>query len=59
MGRDVTSNLKSIETSEKFKTEVKKWIPSNCNCRICKEYVAGVGFVNVVGKREGEGNEDR
>ena len=50
-------NLKSIETLEKFKTEVKKWIPSNCNCWICKEYVAGVGFVNVVGKRER--NEDR
>ena len=46
--------LKSIDTLEKFKTEVKKWIPNNCNCRLCKEYVAGVGFVNIVGRKREE-----
>ena len=29
---------KDIPTFEKFKTEIKKWIP-NCKCRLCKERV--------------------
>ena len=37
--------LKSIQTLEKFKTEVKKWVPINCPCNLCKEYIAGVGYV--------------
>ena len=37
--------LKSIQDLETFKTEVKKWVPNNCPCRLCKEYVAGLGFV--------------
>ena len=28
-------NLKGIETFDKFKAEVKKWIPDNCPCRLC------------------------
>ena len=37
--------LKSIQTLEKFKNEVKKWVPIDCPCNLCKEYIAGVGFV--------------
>ena len=43
--------LRSIENLEKFKDEVKKWVPHNCNCRLCKEYVAGVGFINISTQR--------
>ena len=39
--------LKSIQNLEKFKTEVKKWVPKDCPCRLCKEYVAGLGFVTT------------
>ena len=39
--------LKSIQTLEKFKMEVKKWVPTNCPCTLCKEYIAGVGFVDT------------
>ena len=41
------SKLKYIQTLEKFKTEVKKWIPINCPCTLCKEYVAGVGYIDT------------
>ncbi len=37
--------LKSIETLQKFKDEIIKWVPSNCPCPLCKEYVAGVGNI--------------
>ena len=40
-------SLKSIQNLEKFKTEVKKWVPKDCPCRLCKEYVAGLGFVTT------------
>ena len=40
-------NLKSITTLERFKNEVKKWVPENCSCRLCKDYIAQVGFVTL------------
>ena len=40
-------DLKCITTIEKFKTEIKKWVPENCSCRLCKNYIAQLGFVNV------------
>ena len=41
------SKYKSIETLEKFKSDVKKWIPDNCSCSLCREYVHGVGIVTT------------
>ena len=38
--------LKSIVTIEKFKKEVKKWIPV-CKCNLCKPYIQGVGYVDT------------
>ena len=30
-----------------FKLNVKKWTPSECPCRLCKEYIGGVGYINI------------
>ena len=38
---------KEITSLEKFKQEIKGWVPNNCKCRLCKSYVGGLGFVNV------------
>ena len=38
---------KEIETLDKFKREIKGWIPENCKCRLCKVYVSGLGLTNV------------
>ena len=27
-----------------FKKEIRNWIPQNCPCSLCKQYVSGVGF---------------
>ena len=45
----VPDELKDIKTIDKFKAEIKKWQPTECPCRLCKDYVAGIGFVNVIG----------
>ena len=28
-----------------FKKFIKKWVPTDCPCRLCKRYVNGVGFI--------------
>ena len=40
-------SFKSIDKLEKFQKEIKKWIPNNCECRLCKEYGAGIGFIKT------------
>ena len=41
----VPDNLKQLDDINSFKTEVKKWKPIDCPCRLCKSYIANVGFV--------------
>ena len=40
-------SLKEISDLNKFKQEVRVWTPENCVCRLCKEYIAGLGFVTL------------
>ena len=37
---------KKLNALEKFKEEIKKWVP-DCRCRLCKTYIAGVGFTET------------
>ena len=37
--------LKQINCLNAFKISIKKWKPPNCSCRICKQYIQGVGFI--------------
>ena len=43
----VPTDLKSVKTLPEFKRKIKLWKPDKCPCRICKTYIAGVGFVEV------------
>ena len=38
--------FKLIDNLDKFKNDIKEWVP-NCKCRLCKTYIAGVGFTEV------------
>ena len=40
-------NIKKISDLENFKKVVKGWIPSNCLCRLCKNYIRNLGFVTL------------
>ena len=33
--------------SSKFKNTIKTCVPDQCPCRICSDYIAGVGYVNI------------
>ena len=39
------NNLKSATTLEKFKDNVKLWVPENCPCRLCKDFLPGIGYI--------------
>ena len=39
--------IRRTDSFEAFKSKIKKWKPEKCPCRLCKTYVAGVGFINV------------
>ena len=41
----VPSNIKEKTSLASFKSAIKLWKPTNCPCRLCKKYIAGVGFI--------------
>ena len=38
-------HVKDLKALSTFKNQIKKWIPKDCPCRLCKVYVAQVGFL--------------
>ena len=43
------SDIKNSRTLREFSKKVKSWIPRNCPCRICENYIYQVGFTNING----------
>ena len=41
----VPLELKKLENLEVFKLKIKKWIPFECPCRLCRTYIQQVGFL--------------
>ena len=41
----VPPELKALESLDMFKTQIKKWIPLNCPCRLCRTYLPQIGFI--------------
>ena len=39
---------KNIESLSEFKSQIKKWKPKTCPCRLCKNFVKNLGFANIV-----------
>ena len=39
------SDIANLNTLSSFKKSVKRWIPQGCSCRLCKTFVASVGFI--------------
>ena len=42
------NKLKTCQSLSEFKSSIKSWIPDKCPCKLCKTYVTGLGYVNVV-----------
>ena len=43
----IPKKFKNEPSLKAFKEQIKKWRPNNCPCRLCKEYIQGVGYVNA------------
>ena len=41
----VPIELSNAQSLNSFKKSIRKRIPNNCPCRLCKSYVDGVGFL--------------
>ena len=41
----IPQDIKEEKSISSFKNKVNKWIPENCPCRLCKIYLAQVGFI--------------
>ena len=41
----VPTELKNGQSLNSCKKSIRKWIPNNCPCRLCKRYVDGIGFL--------------
>ena len=39
--------LKGCKSLAEFKNSIKSWTPGNCPCELCKEYIQGLGYVNI------------
>ena len=39
-------DLKQIITLSQFKKKIKLWVPKNCPCKLCKDYIQGIGYIN-------------
>ena len=39
--------LKKITDLEDFKKKIRTWVPDNCACRLCKDYISDLGFVTL------------
>ena len=43
---DISPNeIKDTDNLQIFKPKVKKWVPGECPCRLCKIYLPQVGFI--------------
>ena len=41
----VQNNIKNCNSLNKFKNSIKSWKPTECPCRLCKKYIAQIGFI--------------
>ena len=45
--RMVPENIKSSLNVNIFKEKIKSWVPNNCDCNLCKDWVDGVGYWKI------------
>ena len=41
------NSIKQLDTLDKFKSHVKKWKPEKYPCYLCKDYLQGVGLIEL------------
>ena len=44
----VSARIKETSSLNSLEIEIHKWVPQSCTCRLCKQYISGVGFSSVI-----------
>ena len=44
----IPDSIKKSSSLSVFKMKIKEWVPNDCPCRLCKEFVHGLGYINSV-----------
>ena len=39
--------LRKASSYQIFRSEIKRWRPTNCPYRLCKNYIGNLGFINI------------
>ena len=42
----IPNEIRNLNTFDDFKRKINTWLP-NCSCRLCKDYIQGVGYIKV------------
>ena len=43
----IPGNIKKASSLTIFKNKIKSCIPEGCPCRLCKDYVQGLGYASI------------
>ena len=43
----IRAKIRNANTLSSFKKKFRKWKPSNCQCRLCVDFLGGFGFTNI------------
>ena len=41
------AEIRNANTLSSFKKNIRKWRPLNCQCRLCVDFLGGIGFTNI------------
>ena len=43
----IPSEIRKSSPYQIFRSEIKRWRPTNCPCRLCKNYIGNFGFIDT------------
>ena len=43
----IPAELREISSFQVLKSEIKVWRPTNCPCKLCKNYIENLVFINI------------
>ena len=41
----IPEKIRNAKSIKHFKAQIKKWVPLNCPCRLCKSYIPSLGYL--------------
>ncbi len=41
----IPDDIKYAQNVDHFKNQIRNWAPAKCPCRLCKQYIQGVGYI--------------